>query len=220
MPRAPIVFGGQSRKCKDRVRPHKANRNPRLNTLRFWTRYGFHPSGTSIRGPCWQHDGGMVSVQGHRGPDGPPRSRSLARGSRWARNLGLAAERDRLGQPGPSSQRSATPAPSVGCGASRSFPEETGDEKSRGSETNEKTAKVAAQIKILTPAIIARAGRMPFGPPAKARTGKEVRTITRLRSVDLRTTLRRLKAGDSFSLPGTITGFGVGGSMVVPYWKG
>ena len=50
--------------------------------------------------------------------------------------------------------------------------------------------------------MIARVGTTAFGPPAKTRTGKEVRTIARLRRADLRTMLRRLGAGDSFSLPG------------------
>src|SRR5271157_2540819 len=97
---------------------------------------------------------------------------------------------------------------------------ETGVRKIRGSETNENRVNVAVQIKTLIPAMIARAGTTAFGPPIKTRTGKEVRTITTLRRADLRTTLRRLGPWDSFSYPGTITGFSVGGFMVTPCGMG
>ena len=60
--------------------------------------------------------------------------------------------------------------------------------------------------------MIARVGTTAFGPPAKTRTGKEVRTITTLRRADLRTMLRRLGAGDSFSLPGRSLASALAGS--------
>jgi hypothetical protein len=87
-------------------------------------------------------------------------------------------------------------------------------QKIRASETNENRVNVAVQIKKVIPAMMARVGTTAFGPPEEARTGKEVRTITRLRRADLRTMLRRLDAGDTFSLPGTIAGFNVGEYMV------
>ena len=53
--------------------------------------------------------------------------------------------------------------------------------------TNENRANVAVQITMLIPAMISRAGTIAFGPPAKTRTGNEVRTMTALRRADLRT---------------------------------
>jgi hypothetical protein len=93
---------------------------------------------------------------------------------------------------------------------------ETGVRKSRGSETNENSANVAVQIKTLIPVMISRVGTTALGPPSKIKTGKEVRTITELRRADLRRTLRRLGAGDSSSLPGTVTGFSGGGFISTP----
>jgi hypothetical protein len=88
--------------------------------------------------------------------------------------------------------------------------------KSRGRVTNENRANVEAQIKMLIPAMISRVTTTAFGPPSKIRIGHEVRTITTFRSADLRTTLRRFGVGDSFSLSGTMTGYGVGAFMDTP----
>jgi len=93
---------------------------------------------------------------------------------------------------------------------------ETGVRKIRGNVTNEHRANVAVQIKRLIPAMISRVTTTAFGPPAKIRTGQEVRTITTLRRADLRTMLRRFGDGDSSSLPGTITGLSGGGFMGTP----
>jgi len=111
----------------------------------------------------------------------------------------LPALAARVRQTGPSSQGSATPACSARCGSSRRATEETGVQKIRASETNENRVNVVVQIKMLIPAMIASVGPTAFGPPARTRTGNEVRTIVRLRSADLRTMLRRLGAEDSFS---------------------
>jgi hypothetical protein len=92
----------------------------------------------------------------------------------------------------------------------------TGVRKIQARETNENRENVAVQIKKLIPTMMARAGSTALGPPATARTGKEVRMITRLRRADLRTTLRKLGAADSSWWTGAITGFSVGGSMVIP----
>ena len=61
---------------------------------------------------------------------------------------------------------------------------------------NEYRANVATQIRMLTPTMIFKVGRTAFGPPARIRTGADVRTITTLRSADFRTMLCRFGAGD------------------------
>jgi hypothetical protein len=122
----------------------------------------------------------------------------------------------RVCQTGPSSQRSATPVSSGEGRAPLRLILETGVRKIRGSVTNENSVNVVLQIKTLIPAMISNVGTSAFGPPAKIRTGHEVRTIATLRRADLRTILRKLGAEDSSSLPGTITGFSIAGFMVTP----
>jgi hypothetical protein len=63
----------------------------------------------------------------------------------------------------------------------------------------EKSVNVAAQTTKLIPAMIASTGTTALGPPAETRTGKEVRTIVRFRSADLRTTQCRLDVEFLFS---------------------
>jgi CubicO group peptidase (beta-lactamase class C family) len=103
------------------------------------------------------------------------------------------------GHTGPSSQRSPTPASRARCGGSPRAAEEAGVQKIWASEMKENSVNVAVQITTLIPAITTSVGTTAFGPPAKTSTGQEVRTIVRLRSADLRTTLRRLGAADTFS---------------------
>jgi hypothetical protein len=103
----------------------------------------------------------------------------------------------RARQAGPSNQRSATPVACGGFGGLRVVKNDLGALKIRGIDTNENSANVAVQIKMLIPAMISSVGTTACGPPA--RTGHEVKTITMLRSADLRTMLRRLGAGDSLS---------------------
>jgi hypothetical protein len=103
----------------------------------------------------------------------------------------------------------------AGSADSLRFTVETGVRKIRGNVTNEHRANVAVQIKRVIPAMISRVTTTAFGPPAKIRTGQEVRTITTLRRADLRTMLRRFGVGDSF-LHGTTTGFSGGGFMGTP----
>jgi hypothetical protein len=120
---------------------------------------------------------------------------------------------------GPSSQRSPTPVWFAVYGASLRLTAETGLRKIRGSVTNENNAKVAVQITMMIPAMISRVWTTAFGPPAKTRTGNEVRTITKLRSADLRTIFRRLGVGDSSCVPATIDGFADVRFMAAPWLR-
>jgi hypothetical protein len=64
-----------------------------------------------------------------------------------------------------------------------------------------KLAKIGAVYSVSMILLLTGVGavvfRQPLSPPVKTRTGTEIRTITTLRSAELRTTLHRLRVGES-----------------------